>query len=513
MIQHHKNKVFDRYIYQSDDAHSESEVYDDHCSSFDEFMTYKNITNIYEMKNSQRCNKKTNKKIKKIQMINKIILSSHKHQKLKHEDKYFYKKQKEKINSKSRLKKSLDNPSSDFDELFNDNESKDIESKETVSLYDIYEYIPSSYKSDKIVSNDCLMFKKQIKSYCYLSNDDNIERFLNFINNKNINIKQLISFFCEFIPLNFPTITYGPGFCSIFSNTDTDVIYLYHMDFKKINFITWMQNTFKESFTLDLDSIFRYRLNISNLSLKFKLFHFYEYNFIEELLYYGSFTCNFWKSKNNKLCKLRLFNPSYFNNKNNNNNNNENLIIQHIKKNLKNKILTLANFNSEEYTILHKMKLILKCYEYIKLGYTINDPLDVFPGINCMVLNSQSTMGFVKIVNKYLISSDASNIVVEFLSDDIIDPDTRCDICNIIFDTEVDKLPYIRPFISILKDTYDKTDTHSIYCYHGFDKLNPWPSRTPRLYKQMKMHRECFLEVVSELNSEYLCTICGQNII
>ncbi len=394
---------------------------------------------------------------------------------------------------------------------------------------DYYHFFTENYVYDKLIKYQILsdnlekVYKDNIQlnekkaSHYYLYSHSKTKRLQIFENKckriqntiKNINKYSLIKLLCENIPLNFGAKIYDGGIFSIFSKLLTDKIHIIFSDEYEIKkFELWMQNTFIGCFynqTLCIDSV----ILIFDLNLSFNI---RRQKFVEQILYFGSHSTEFHKSK---ICKFQLFNSSY----GNQDIKQDEKIIQSIKNNLKNKILTIReeyiNYGTLHPDFDEKMDLLLSCHEKINLGYKIKDPHNVFPGINCIITYTYSTEEIIKILDTFLVSIDTMMIIVQYLSEQIIDKHHVCSKCQLQFDKNIDTFPYIKPMVT----TIIKQDHQKFYCFHGFDdtkksieylfNVNANFLRT-KYNDNVIFHKDCFLETIRQYPYETnaYCRIC-----
>src|SRR5947207_5203944 len=112
---------------------------------------------------------------------------------------------------------------------------------------------------------------------------------------------------------------------------------------------------------------FTLTINLNIINFRLTTYTIYESSYLEYKLYFGAHSTNFHKSK---ICKLQLCHDSYANQ----NINIDKRIIEYIKENLKNKILTLKHENNYCPKVTEFI-LVQICSEKINEGYVIRDPL------------------------------------------------------------------------------------------------------------------------------------------
>ncbi len=373
-------------------------------------------------------------------------------------------------------------------------------------------------------------FNKCKKSYYYLPLSNKQNRLLYFgykckriLNTKNININKIIKFFCENIPLNFFIKTKGEAICSIFSQlfkNNITVMLLATDDNEEKKFLSFMKKIFTDNFQISDKHIFP-TLEIQSIRLNFYIttyhYHFHEELFIENMLSFGSFA---HELDHSKTCTFELLHPESFNHQDAIS---DKKIISKIKNNLKNKILTLNKISSENYKF-HKMSALIECEEKIRMGYTIEDPQNIFTGLDNMLVNTYTKKDIFKIINNFVVSSDTIIIITEYMNN-IIDDDLICNKCNTplnnndknFIDEEKTRMyPYFKPLIS-------ESISNGVikrYCYHGFDNIHPsiivstdesYKLKSYKL-KSIIVHGLCFLKTMEEYNHDQcngICVSCG----
>ena len=102
-------------------------------------------------------------------------------------------------------------------------------------------------------------------------------------------------------------------------------------------------------------------------------------------------------------------------------------------------------------------------------------------------------------------SLDTVTIIVEYLSDHIIEHNTVCSKCNLVLDRDKDNMPYIRPFTLF--------DNNHI-CFHGFDNKKPRVIHVNiydyyQKYNGLLLHGECFDRMNNFIYDNY-CSTCQQ---
>ncbi len=313
---------------------------------------------------------------------------------------------------------------------------------------------------------------------------------------------RVIDFFCHNIPLYFLITVYGSSLAGKFSKICGDTINLLALNVCEYNiFISWMKNTFNESFIDRMDTTLL--LFIGSITINFKCVYekesdnrmnFLEYNICTQLSdEYSNIKASFdnkKQAKESNISEFKIFDDYPFNMS-------IDKIIKQRIENLNNKIITLHEFPplNRYSNIFEKVTLLHECYSEMKKGYTILDPLNILPGLVNIIVHTYTTKDINQITGQYLLSLDTCGIILEYLKDHIIDPDYVCPICDHYEYPEVhwvhdnkDGMKFIKPII--------KSSHGSITCFHGFYNKKPELIKSNNSSNQIIVHLECFSNIV-----------------
>jgi len=346
----------------------------------------------------------------------------------------------------------------------------------------------------------------------------------------------LIKFLCENIPLNFSVKLYGETAVEIIrnqitkksisseSNIQPDVLFLFveGKRWKDENFIPWMKKVFNDSFYETENT--KYCLQIGHITLEINFICKYSRNkspFLEHSISLGPCSCvnpKYCKCvcKNSldstdaksKLCDLQILYKKHWWNTNLL----DHLIsLKNITNNLKNNILTIIWQHHDSPPVWYKLYILDNVYQAIMNGYTVIDPWGEFPGLSNIIINTHTTKDIFQIINIFIRSSDLCKITIDYIGDNIIDPDDVCFACDkkLIIGTYKKKIQSIRPLIiyrgikTISQPLVDYHDPCKKICLHGFDDGNGKTNLSVIDTNKVILHRSCFIRILKKHTSKY----------